>query len=264
MNKSEPSHCSLDNIGVLVTRPEQQAGALCTHITDRGGRAIPLPALIIHESSQPEMAAAVLDRLDRFSLLIFISPNAVHYGLRLLAGNHLPQGVQIAAVGQGTAQTLESHGITPTIMPLKRFDSEALLTLPELQQPAGRRVVIVRGNGGRPLLGDTLQQRGAIVEYAEVYRRECPQRDLTPLLEKWQDEVQIVTATSNEILENLVHLVGEQGRRLLCNTPLVVISERMRLRATELGWREIILAERARDEDIVAAICAWRDGSDTH
>lgn len=264
MNKSEPSNCSLDNIGVLITRPEQQSGTLCAHITDRGGRAIPLPALVICEPNQPKMAAAVLDHLDSSSLLIFISPNAVHYGLRLLPGNQPPAGTQIAAVGQGTAQTLKSHGINPAIMPPKQFDSEALLTLPELQHPEGRRIVIVRGNGGRPLLGDILQQRGAIVEYAEVYRRECPQIDITPLLEQWQDEVQIITATSNEILENLIHLAGEQGRWLLCNTPLVVISERMRQHAMELGWKEIILADRARDEDIVAAICAWRTSGNTH
>jgi uroporphyrinogen-III synthase len=261
MQQNGQKPCDLTGIGVLVTRPEQQATALCARITEHGGRAIPLPALAIHGPPQPEVAQALLDRLDNFSLVIFISPNAVRYGLRLMAGRELPRGVLVAAVGNGTARALESHNITPSILPRERFDSEALLELPELQQLVGKNVLIVRGNGGRPLLGDTLKQQGATVEYAEVYRRECPQIETTPLLERWPNEVQIVTATSNGILENLLKLLGEPGGELLRNTPLVVISERMRQHALELGWDEIILAEQATDEAIVAAVCAWKAGS---
>jgi uroporphyrinogen-III synthase len=202
-----------------------------------------------------------LERLDSYSLVIFISPNAVRYGLRLLAGRGLPARLQVAAVGDATARALESHNITPSILPSERFDSEALLELPELQQMTGREVLIVRGNGGRPTLGDTLKQRGATIEYAEVYRRECPQIEVAPLLERWPDEVDIVTATSNQILENLLKLVGKSGGELLRSTPLVVISERMRLHASKLGWSEIILADQAGDEAIVAAVCSWRTGS---
>ncbi len=261
MQQNRQPHCDLAGIGVLVTRPEQQATSLCASITDHGGRAIPLPAITISGPAQPKVSAALLEEVASFALVVFISPNAVHYGLRLLAGQGIPLGVLVAAVGLGTARALESHGITPDILPPEQFDSEALLQQPELQELAGRKVLIVRGNGGRPLLGDTLQQRGATVQYAEVYRRECPQVDVTPLLQRWPDEVHIVTATSNAILENLLQLVGEPGGELLRRTPLVVISERMRQHASALGWSEIILAEQAGDEAIVAAVCAWRAGS---
>jgi uroporphyrinogen-III synthase len=58
------------------------------------------------------------------------------------------------------------------------FDSESVLALPAFQAPAvaGRRVLILRGDGGRDLLGDTLRARGAEVEYLTCYHRNGPTR----------------------------------------------------------------------------------------
>ena len=79
------------------------------------------------------------------------------------------------------------------------FDSEALLALPEMRDLAGKRVVIFRGDGGRELLGDTLIARGAIVEYAECYRRSKPTSDAAVLLRLWaRDEVLGIVITSSE------------------------------------------------------------------
>jgi uroporphyrinogen-III synthase len=50
----------------------------------------------------------------------------------------------------------------------------------------GKRVIIFRGEGGRELLGETLKQRGAAVEYVSCYRRARPQLDPAPLLKLWE------------------------------------------------------------------------------
>jgi uroporphyrinogen-III synthase len=176
-----------------------------------------------------------------------------------LDGAPLPGNPRIAAVGKGTARALRDAGLAVDILPQGRFDSEALLELEALQQLQDRRVLILRGNGGRALLGESLQQRGAEVIYAEVYRREPPPVDAAPLLENWMAEVQVVTVTSVEILENLMAILGPQGRKLLLATPLVVISERIGERARALGHENIILARRAEDEAIVDVICQWAD-----
>src|SRR5207237_459615 len=76
-------------------------------------------------------------------------------------------------------------------------DSEAVLAAPELQQVAGKRVLIIRGDDGRPVLGESLTARGAKVEYAECYRRVRPNVDATPLLAAWRrGEVHGVVALS--------------------------------------------------------------------
>ena len=251
------SDCGLKGLGILVTRPERQADPLCELISAKGGRPIRFPALSIAGPKDPVAVKNQLDRIDEFDVALFISPNAVVYALDLLPGATFPRRLKIGAVGQGSARALREHGVTVDILPAERFDSEALLALPELVEVADRRILIFRGNGGRQLLGDTLKRRGAKVEYAEVYQRQCPNLGADLILERWKSDVQLVTVTSSEILDNLTALLGDAGIKLLRSTPLVVVSERMRIRAQELGCQEIIVAPRASDHDLITTICKW-------
>jgi uroporphyrinogen-III synthase len=238
---------------VLVTRPEAQSAGLCRLIEAAGGRPLAFPAVRILPIQDPEAARRLLSRPA--DLLVFISRNAVDFGLPLFPGGRLPDGPRLAAVGGVTAKALADAGRAPDLVPQGRYDSEAMLALPELRDLHGRRVVIVRGEGGRPTLGDSLLQRGAELAYAEVYRRAPPASDPAPLLARWARDVQLVTATSGEILENLIGLLGEPGRGLLLSTPLVVVSERTAQAARRMGFRRVLTAERADDEAVVAALC---------
>jgi uroporphyrinogen-III synthase len=207
----------------------------------------------------PAGAADKAARLLRqpVDLCIFISPNAVSYTMRLLGEHSLPCGARLAAVGDATARALQVAGYPVDLQPPERFDSEGLLALPELADMAGRRVVIVRGVGGRALLGDALKARGADVVYAEVYRRVRPRTDPIPLLQGWPQRVHMVTATSSEILANLIALLGQSGWSLLSRTPLLVISERMREQAEGLGFETLLVARNATNEGIVMRLCNW-------
>jgi uroporphyrinogen-III synthase len=100
-------------------------------------------------------------------------------------------------------------------------------------------------------------QRGAEVNYAEVYSRKIATADPAPLIANWEREVDIVTATSCGILENLFSLLGEKGRNLLRTTPLAVVSERIMVRAQEFGCEKVILANEASDQGLLLAICDW-------
>ena len=66
--------------------------------------------------------------------------------------------------------------------------------------------------------------------------------------------VDAIVATSNEILDNLVQMLGDQGREKLCATPLVVISERMATHARELGCQQLTVAANATDQAILSAL----------
>lgn len=249
--------CNLQGIGILVTRPSGQGEALCGLITENGGRAIHFPTISIGPAEDPVVARGLLQKIADYHIVIFISSNAVKYGLEFMRPNAIPPELIKCAVGKRTAQTLEENGITVDVKPDGSFDSESLLAVPGLNKVAGKRVLILRGNGGRRLLGDTLRERGAEVDYAEVYSRSIASTDSGPLLDAWEKEIDIATATSREVLENLVSLLGEAGHAMFCKTPLVVVSERVKVRAEELGCSSVILADEASDQGLLSAICKW-------
>jgi len=105
-------------------------------------------------------------------------------------------------------------------------------------------------------LHDTLTERGAEVDYVEVYRRACPAADATTMLELLQPGyLDYITITSNETLQNLFDMAGAAGQPLLCDASLVVVSQRQSLLARQLGFnREPLLAANASDAAIVAAV----------
>ncbi len=257
MNGPGRSDCELGGAGILVTRAEHQAKGLSDLILQHGGRVIRFPAIQIVGPPDPERVRSLLSTIESYDIAIFVSPNAVYRGFDLLPGGRLPNRLAVAAVGRGTANALAAAGRDVDIIPEQRFDSEGLLATPQLGSVRGKRILIFRGRGGRPLLGDTLRLREALVDYAEVYQRERPQLDPTPLLHCWKTDVDLVTATSGEILDNLFALLGPEGAVHLRETPLLVISERMQAQARKLDCRQIILAGRSDDASLLEAFCHW-------
>lgn len=224
----------LTGFTVVITRPEPQSRALAQMIRDAGGNVISFPVLAIADTTHPERVQQIVANLHQVQLAIFISANAVQYGLRQVSG--WPANVRVAAVGAATAAALREHGHTNVIAPTSGFNSEALLALPELNAVRGQRVVIFRGEGGRELLADTLRARGAQVDYAEVYRRVKLIADATELMAAWsQRAVDAIVVTSNEVLQNLLDVLSVEGQRHLRNTQLLVTSMRAADLARELG-----------------------------
>lgn len=252
----------LQGVRVLVTRPRDQAENLARLVENQGGEAIRFPVIEIAELEDAQKLHAIIDRLEDFTLAIFISPNAVKCAMPLIKSRRgkLPPHLRVACVGAGSSHELSRFGVGNVLAPKVHFDSEALLELPELQQVENRNIVIFRGKGGRELLGNTLKARGATVEYAECYRRVRPHADFTPLLRRWErGEVDIVCITSADGLRNLYAMSGQAGRELLLRTPIIVISPQQAELGRELGFKnEIQMAARANDESMLDAIIAWQ------
>lgn len=238
----------LSGAGVLVTRSAHQAGALADGILAAGGHPVLFPVLEILDVEDLQPLHDVIARLDGFDLAIFVSPNAVHRVMPLIRQTvALPAGLQFAVVGKGSARALQEYGVQESIVPSSRFDSEALLELDVLQQMQGRKVVIFRGDAGRELLGETLVQRGAVVEYIACYRRIRPATDLAALLASQGHAIHAVMVTSSEGLRNLYDMAGGQGRPWLEKTPLFVSHERIADTARKLGIASVILTPPGDD-----------------
>lgn len=251
---------ALDGIQVLVTRPAHQAEGLCAAIEAEGGGAVRFPSIAIASTENSDAARGRLDD-PRWDRVILTSANAVSAALEC---STTWTARPLAAVGKATARALQTAGLA-ALTPADGFNSEALLALPELDDVLGQRILIVRGEGGRETLADTLRGRGATVEYAEVYRRVTPDSDPGALLKRWRaGGIDVVTVTSNESLANLATMLGDDGRELLARTPVVGVSERVLKLAASLGLSNPPrVAASAHDADVLAALREWRRESGT-
>ncbi len=244
----------LAGLSIAVTRPREQAVQLAQHIEQAGGKVVLFPLLEITPTADPHKLRALVARLHEFDLAIFISPNAVRYGIETIkAAGQLPAKLKIATVGQSSAKALRDLGVQEIIAPQDRFDSETLLALPALQNVRDWRVIIFRGNGGRELLGDTLKARGATVEYAECYQRSKPQQDSTALL---ATNPHAIIVTSSEALGYLWDMFDEQGRIRLTSIPLFVPHARIANTAQRLGWHNVIKTADG-DDGVLSSLVAW-------
>jgi uroporphyrinogen-III synthase len=239
----------LEGRGIVITRPAEQGAVLAQSIESYGARAILFPVIRILDVADPTRLNALIDRLETFHAAIFISPNAVNRALAAIrARRTLPPKLTMIAIGGGSARALRENGVGTVVLPRERYDSEALLELPELADVNGKSIVIFRGEGGRPLLGDTLAARGAQVEYAECYRRLKPSGNAARLTQAWsRDEIDAVVATSSEGLRNLNEMLDPSDRERLAKTPLFVPHTRIAATAHELGLGSVFVTAPGDD-----------------
>ena len=243
---------------IVITRPLAQAGHLAEQLAGLGATPVRFPVLAIFDidDKRPLLDAAI--RLESYDLVVFVSPNAVNKALDvMLQHRSWPAAVTAATLGRSSECELARRGVQKIISPQLRFDSEALLEAPELQQMTGKRVLICRGDGGRELLGETLIARGASVDYLMVYRRGVPHLDPAPLLNLWEaNQLDAVTLTSSEGLRNMIDMVGHLGHAWLKNTPTFVPHARIAEHAQQFGLRRIIPTGPG-DEGLITGLLAY-------
>lgn len=246
----------LNNATILVTRPRHQAQGLCQLIDEQGGKAIALPTLEIVASDNLTQIQNTLASLEQFQWLVFISANAVNFALLANGGKIAPtKSARFVAIGQATAQALLDAGLPVDVIPENGYNSEALLATAQLQQLQGQQVLIIRGEGGREELATVLRARGANVEYLSVYKRLLPTfeaNNLNQLLS--QRQLHLITISSGEALQNLVTLVEPSQQFALRELPLVVISERIKALATDLGFKRIAVSSSPANTAILETI----------
>jgi len=246
---------------IVVTRPAEQARGLLSRIRELGGEALACPTLEIRDLENTAPFRAVADRLDEFSLAIFVSRNAVTKALALMDARRWPAHLMLATVGRGSREALEAAGLRGVIAPPGQPDSEALLALPALRDVAGKRIAIFRGDGGRTMLGDELGRRGAQVEYAPCYRRTLPTAGAAPLLAAWtKGPVHAITISSGEGLANFAQLLGDAAAPRIRDTPVFVPHERVAAQAAQLGARTVQVAGPG-DAEMTAALVAYFAGA---
>lgn len=236
------TEASLAGQKILITRPRQQADQLAELIAQAGGKPILFPVIAINPLPASDWNQSVFD-LDQANWLIFVSRNAV---LSFVSGRQtdLPKHLKFAAVGGGTAEAMRKSGIQVNCQPDMSSGSEGLLTMPEMQDVAGCRIIIIRGVGGREYLADTLKARGASISYIEVYQRDIAVHDEASRERAMTADKLICTSVAG--IDNLCHILSTNKADLFIK-PLVVVSNRIKQHAESKGFSRVTVSADASD-----------------
>ena len=249
---------------LLLTRPAAECEALAATLAAAGVFSRSLPLLDTEPLAEtPEQRATILE-LDRYCAVIVVSKPAARLGLALL-DRYWPQppaGQRWFSVGAATAQILDDylapHGLG-ACCPSQGDDSEALLALDELGQALQvptPRVLLMRGEGGRELIAETLRGRGVAVDYLELYRRVCPQYPAGTLPRLVEAErLNALLVSSAQGLDNLRQLAADAWPAL-ARLPLLVPSPRVADLARAAGARQVIDCRGASAAAVLAALRA--------
>ena len=277
--------CHLQGQVILNTRPAHQQAEL-TRMLQLDGACVlsfplieiekidiepidiePIDTAVVSQSPSQTVWPPISRPISDYDILLFVSRNAVDGAFRFIEATDLRASTCFGVIGSATRTALAaaldgSHfDLASCLVAGEPYNSETLLQAKALQQVSGKRILILRGQHGRNLLGDELARRGAEVEYAEVYRRVVPGHgfeifnQLTALAFPT-----LVILTSAEGMHNLFKLVDAAAAQALCRVPWLLISERMRESALNLGHNApVLIARNASDKGIRQTICEWAD-----
>ncbi len=252
----------LQGYSVLVTRPEEHAAGLIAEVERHGGQVLFAPMIGIQARRDDQAALRAIDSLADYHVVIFISRNAAEFGVAMIKSRKRSlTHAQVYAVGVGSAAQLRELGVKDVRTPRSEFSSEGLLKMPGLSahEIEGKRVLIVRGVGGREMLGQTLVGRGAEVDYCEVYERVVPRTRLAEVLAAIAPAMpDIGVITSPEALTNLANKIDEEGLDLLYDVPLLVVGSRTAQQVERLGFTQPpVVVDNPGDQSIVEALARW-------
>lgn len=245
-------------MNILVTRPSPTGEMLVSRLRALGQVAWSFPLIEFTPGSELDTLPERLSALGEDDMVFVLSQHAVTFAHAHLQQAHAqwPLAPRYFAIGRTTALALHTVSGIEVRYPLDREISEVLLQLPELQNIQGKRALILRGNGGRELLGETLAERGAHVEFCECYQRCEKFYDGAQEAMRWHTRgVDTIVVTSGEMLRQLFTLTPLWYREnWLLRCRLFVVSERLAYLAREMGWQDIQVAENADNDALLRAL----------
>lgn len=238
-----PQSTGLCGRSFLVTRPEGQAEGLLAVIRALGGHAAHIPFLAIEPVPAQGALEAIARASNDYAATIFISANAVRMAwLSLSAGqDSWPENRVAACIGPGTARALVELGVHQIIVPAAQYDTEGLLAEAFFAQPhcEGKAFALIRGEGGRDVLAQSLRARGARVDEVAVYRRTLHPDALERLQDWMASGGGTLLISSSESLRCLISAAPRAVQQELITQPLLVPHSRIAEVARELGFNRV-------------------------
>lgn len=236
-------------MAVLVTRPAQLGIELVENLNKAGVAAIHFPFFSIEPDEQLNKLPHKLAQLKAGDYVVAVSKYAVQYADQTLTaiGAKWREDLNYFAVGQGTAERFCVASQRAITYPFAQQNSEGLLALTAMNpaQLADKRLLLLRGNEGRELFPEQVQQRKAQLQILCCYQRQAIEYDAVEHTSIWKRAgINHILVTSADIFHCLLKFVPETEHCWLKSCTLITISERIAQLARQQGWQQIVVAQR--------------------
>jgi uroporphyrinogen-III synthase len=234
---------------VVVTRAEGADGPLSSELRGLGLAVLLWPAVETSAAASGELDTE-LARIKEFDWIVFASRPAVAAVLERVAAR--PPRLQVAAVGQATAQVLNQRGWKVDLVPDDANAAALVEAFEVMLRAAGRaagqalRVLFPASSRALPTIAAGLSQLGADVVQVEAYRTEPAALNVDDCL-SWitREAIGAVTFASPSAVIELERSLGKENfDRLLGAAPAVAIGPTTARELAERG-RTPVLAESA-------------------
>ncbi|MDC9622951.1 uroporphyrinogen-III synthase [Xenorhabdus sp. XENO-7] len=245
-------------MSILITRPNPAGEQLVKRLRAIGKMAFSAPLIAIYPGGDLPLLSQKLQRLSAGDLVFLLSKNAVHYANEQLMQEGLswPDKLSYYGIGKSTSLMFYQKTGLEILWPEQGETSEDLLQLPILQRVNDKKILLLRGNGGREVIASTLRSRGGEVDYCECYSRQPIKYHVADFSRHWQQYgIKTLVVTSGEMLQLLYNLVTDgDGKTWLLSCDLIVVSERLADIAQTLGWQAIKIAKSADNDALMQAL----------
>lgn len=244
---------------ILITRAQEQAGALSEQLRALGAKPIVLPLITLaplEDFSTLDQAIQLL-AASHYDWVIFTSVNGVRFfceRLQALGYNALSmKTVKLAAIGPATAEALVQHGLKVNYRPRRYLSEEIAAGIGDVR---GQYILWPRANIARKQLAQALRAKGAWVDEVAAYRTRPADAKAAQLKKLLCDEpIDFITFTSASTVRHFAQLLGgldlAQALKVVKVACIGPITARA---AQELGIQVLIVAVEHTIEGLVRAI----------
>ena len=182
---------------VLITRQLEQSKKFSSVLEESNIKNIILPVISIKHI---ELKNIDIKNIKKSDFIIFTSQNSVVSLMKKLSSKDF-FGKNIAAIGEATTKILGDYKIKVNISPEEDFTSESLLNEIKKNKIKNKKIIIIKGIGGRDLLHKKLSIDNIVFKDIESYER-CIPDNLSDFNSFTFKDITHVCITSIDILNN--------------------------------------------------------------
>jgi len=211
---------------IAVTRPQDQQDSLCALIQQAGGEVLRTPLIKVAPCYDPQKLFQLLENAPQYDWICFTSVNGVKLVFDFAQKENclvFLKKSRFASIGPATQKALQELGMTADLVP-ETYQAEGLLEVFEKIGISGKKFLLLRAKGARPILKERLVEEGGHVVEFSIYETMFDENGMNALAFFLQNNiVDVVTFTSSSTVQAFLKLLQE-NHLLLSKKNLVLAS----------------------------------------